>query len=510
MPLDAQSREQKGQVDWPSFLLCAVIVLCAAMPLLAAPEASAKFLEDLYAYIANEFGVLYQLASVATIGFLIWLACSRYGKIRLGGNGIKPEFSELSWIGMLFCAGVGAGLLVWCSTEWAYYYDAPPFGAAARSTQATEWASTYGLFHWGFTAWAFYCLPAVAIAYPFYTKKLNALRFSVCCHFFLRGKENGVVARAIDFLFMIAIIGGAASSLGFSTPMIAATIAWLFNIEPGNTLEIAVVGLCISLFAVSVWLGLKKGIKRLSDINVWLSLALLVFILIVGPTVFIVKTSLNGIGLMLQNFVRMNFWTDPFTDSAFVESWTIFYWAWWIAFAPYVGLFVARISKGRTIRQLITGMLLWGSLGSWLFYMIMGNYSLYLQLSNTVDFAAILSTSGSDAAIVAMLETLPLTAIVFALFSVIAVIFTATTYDSASYTLAASATLHLQSGDDPARWHRVFWALALGIMPIALMLLNSSLRPIQVILLVVSLPILFVGIAMSISLVKSLKADSKP
>ena len=501
---------EQRRIDWPSFGLCAFVLVAASIPLFAYPEASEAALESLYGFIATEFGVLYLLASVAAIGFLLWLALSRFGTARLGEPDERPEFREISWVGMLFCAGVGAGLLYWCATEWAFYYDAPPFGAQARSVEAREWASTYGLFHWGFTAWAFYCLPAVAIAYPYYRKKLDILRFSVSCHWFLKDNDHGPLARSIDFLFMIALLGGAASSLGFSTPMIAACIAWLFDTEPGNTLEIAVVGLCIVLFALSVWLGLKKGIKRLSDINVLLAFGLLLFILVVGPTTFLLKTSLNSVGVMADNFLRMSFWTDPFTDSGFVESWTIFYWAWWIAFAPYIGLFVTRISRGRTLRQVIFGMLIWGSLGSWLFYMIMGNYAMSLELSGQLDFTGIMKSVSGSAAIVAMLEQLPLAGGVIAVFSLISIIFAATTYDSASYTLASSATLHLKAGDDPARWHRVFWAFALGLLPVALMLLQGNLRPIQVILLIVSLPILLVGIAMSVSLVRTLRADIAP
>ena len=501
---------EQRRIDWPSFGLCALILLAASIPLFAYPSESEAVLEALYGFIASEFGILYLLASVAAIGFLVWLALSRYGSAKLGDAGESPEFREISWVGMLFCAGVGAGLLYWCATEWAYYYDAPPFAAEPRSVEAQEWASTYGLFHWGFTAWAFYCLPAVAIAYPYYRKKLDILRFSVSCHWFLKDNDHGPLARSIDFLFMIALLGGAASSLGFSTPMIAACIAWLFDIDPGDTLEIAVVGLCIVLFALSVWLGLKKGIKRLSDINVLLAFGLLLFILVVGPTAFLFKTSLNSVGLMADNFLRMSFWTDPFTESGFVESWTIFYWAWWIAFAPYVGLFVTRISRGRTIRQVIFGMLIWGSLGSWLFYMVMGNYAMFLELSGQIDFTGIMKSVNGSAAIVATLEQLPLAGGVIAVFSLISIIFAATTYDSASYTLASSATLHLKAGDDPARWHRVFWAFALGLLPVALMLLEGNLRPIQVILLIVSLPILLVGIAMSVSLVRTLRADIAP
>lgn len=153
---------EQNRIDWPSFGLCALILVAASIPLLLYPQSSAAALESLYEFIATQFGILYLFASVAAIGFLAWLAAGRFGAVRLGDADESPEFSELSWVGMLFCAGVGAGLLYWCATEWAFYYDAPPFGAAPRSVEASEWASTYGLFHWGFTAWAFYCLPTVA------------------------------------------------------------------------------------------------------------------------------------------------------------------------------------------------------------------------------------------------------------------------------------------------------------------------------------------------------------
>lgn len=497
---------EQSRVDWPSFVASAVILVGASIPLFAYPEESSAVLEKLYSWIAGEWGVVYLLGAALAIGFLVWLSLSRYGKAKLGEDA-EPEFSEISWIGMLFCAGIGAGLLYWCGHEWAYYYDSPPFGAEPRSVEAKEWASTYGMFHWGFTAWAIYCLAAIAIAYPYYNRNMDVLRFSVCCHEFLGGKDHGPLARTIDFLFMVAMLGGAASSLGFSTPLIATTLGWLFGIEPDDTVEIIVVLICVGLFAASVWLGLKKGIKRLSDINIGLAFGLLLFVLIVGPTAFLLKTSLNSMGVMADNFIRMSTWTDPFTTSGFVENWTIFYWAWWVAFAPFFGLFVTRISRGRTIRQMVVGMLVWGSLGCWLFYMVFGNYSMYLEIEGLVDFTGIMAAENASTAMVAMLATLPMPAVVITVFSLVAIIFAATTYDSASYTLASSATLHLRAGDDPARWHRVVWALALGIMPVALMLMDTPLRPIQVILLVVSLPILIVCVFMTISLMKSIRAD---
>lgn len=497
---------EQSRIDWPSFGASVAIIGVVGSVLLIAPDAAAERLTALYEFIATKFGIFYLLASVAAIVFLVWLASSRFGRVRLGGGGDEPDFPTLSWIAMLFCAGVGAGLMYWCATEWAYYFEAPPFGEQPRSTAAAEWASTYGLFHWGVTAWAFYCLPAVAIAYPFYVRRKDVLRFSLSCDGFLGGRQHGPLARLIDFLFMIALIGGAATSLGFSSPMIAACLAWLFGIETGFGLEVAVVAICVSLFVLSVWLGLTRGIRRLSDINLYLALGLLLFLLVVGPTLFLLKTSLNSVGVLAQNFVRMSFWTDPFTNSGFVESWTVFYWAWWIAFAPYVGLFITRISGGRTIREVIVGMLVFGSLGSWVFYMVIGNYALFLQLGDRLDFVGILNSVSGSAAIVAMLETVPAAALVIGVFALVSIVFAATTYDSASYSLASGATLHLSAGDDPARWHRVFWALALAVLPISLMFIGG-LKAMQSVLLVVSLPILVVGVLMAVSLVRSLRAD---
>ena len=271
-------------------------------------------------------------------------------------------------------------------------------------------------------------------------------------------------------------------------------------------MELAIVLLSVLIFATSVWLGLKKGIKRLSDINMWLAFLLLGFVLLVGPTVFLMKASVNGIGLVIQNFIRMNSWTDPFTDSGFVESWTVFYWAWWIAYAPFVGFFVTRISRGRTIRQVILGMTGYGTLGAGLFYMIFGNFALSLELNDVVQVAAIMQEQGSAVAIVSVLEQLPAPWLVISLYALIALIFSATTYDSASYILASVATRQLPAGEDPHRWHRVFWAGALAILPLTLMFIGG-LTVVQSATLVVSLPLIVVGVLMSVSLVRQLQQD---
>jgi BCCT family betaine/carnitine transporter len=405
-------------------------------------------------------------------------------------------------------------LLFWAPIEWGYYFDAPPFGADPGSASAAEWASAYGMFHWGPTAWALYCLPTVAIAYPYYVKRVPFLRLSTACHYFFPGERRSPAERLIDWLFMIGLLGGAGTSLGFSTPMIAECVSRISGLESGFGLELAVIVLSVALFATSVWFGLKKGIKRLSDLNMWLAFVLLVFVLLAGPTFWLLKVSVNSVGNVLQNFIRMNSWTDPFTDSGFVESWTVFYWAWWIAYAPFVGLFVTRISRGRTMRQVIFGMLGYGSLGGALFYMVIGNYALSLELNDILPVTGIMKDQGAPEAIVAILGQLPGSVFVIAVYALIAFIFSATTYDSASYILASVATRRLPSGDDPDRWHRVFWAMALAAMPLTLMFVQKNvpnvLTIVQSATLVVSLPLIAVSVLMSVALVRQLQADHAP
>jgi BCCT family betaine/carnitine transporter len=501
----------KQQIDRVSFGACVSIIVLSCVPLILYPEAGEDFLVSMYNWIANELGFLYLIAGIAAMGFLAWMAFGRFGKVLLGQNGEKPDFGGISWAAMLFCAGIGAGLMAWAPIEWGYYYDAPPFGVEPRSAMAAEWASTYGIFHWGFTAWAFYCLPTIAIAYPYYVKRTQGLRFSNSCYFWLKGREDTRRGRIIDLFFMIGLLGGAGSSLGFSTPMISALIARLTGLETGFTMELGVVIVSVIFFAVSVWLGLKKGIKRLSELNLWLAMVFLLFVLIVGPTVFLLKTSVNSVGLMFGNLIRMSSWTDAFTNSGFVESWTVFYWAWWIAYGPFVGLFVTRISRGRTIRQVVLGMLGYGTLGCALFYMIVGNYGLHLEISGAVAVTETLSSSGAPAAITAILDQLPLATLAIAIFALVSLVFSVTTYDSASYILASSATRKLSPGEDPERLHRVFWAVALAVLPLTLMFVggDQALKVVQTATLIVSFPLLFVGGLMAWSLTKQLQVDFK-
>ena len=496
---------KEPRIDRVLFFTAASAAIAVCIPLGLVPDQANQVVSELYNWVATNLGVFYQMFAMGTIGFLTWLAFGPYGHIRLGGVDEKPDYRTFSWVGMLFCAGTGASLLVWSGVEWAFYYDAPPMGAEPRSTNALDWATAYGPFHWGITAWAFYALPTVAIGYPFYVKNVPHLRASTSLHAILgtRG-ENSAIGRAVDLAAMIALLGGAGTSLGVIAPTIAASTAELLGIQTSFSLEMIVMSFCIGLFGVSVYLGIDRGIRRLSDLNVYLILGLLAFILVVGPTLFILKTSVNTVGFMMQNIIRMMSWTDPVDRSGFVETWTIFYWAWWIAFALPIGVFVTRISRGRTIRQVILSMIFFGSAGCWIFYFILGNYSLSLELAETFSVTQSLADNGMYVTVENIISTLPFGAWALALFIVVSVISVATTYDSASYTLASTATAELKEGDNPARWHRLFWALILGLLPVFMMFVGG-LQIIRSGVLLASVPLLFVGVAMACSLVKSLR-----
>jgi BCCT family betaine/carnitine transporter len=508
---DGNPNAPKPGIDRTIFSLAVLAVVGVCLPLGLMPEQAGPVVSTVYDWTALNLGLLYQWFAIGVIAFLGWLAFGRYGDVRLGDADDRAEFSTFSWVAMLFCAGVGAGLLYWAAIEWASYYENPPYGVEPRSTQAIEWATAYGVFHWGLTAWCLYALPTIAIAVPYYVKKVPFLRASTSCHALLGPMgENGPIARTIDLLFMIALLGGAGTSLGFASPMIAAVIARIFALEASVGLQLSVVAICAGLFGMSVYLGLEKGIRRLSDINVLLAIAFIAYVILVGPTLFILRMGTDSIGFMFDRLARMLTWTDPVERMGFVEDWTVFYWAWWVAYGPFVGLFVTRISRGRTIRQVILNMIVFGSLGGWAFYITVGNYALALELQGILSVTGIIASEGRAQAIAEVIGSLPLAGLALSVFAVVSIVFAATTYDSASYSLAAAATSNLRAGDDPSRAHRLFWAIALGVLPMLLIYVGSRQDgdPLQVILsavLVSSFPLLIVGVAMSWSLVRTLR-----
>ena len=496
-------------IDWTLFFTAVGIILLACIPMMLFKDAAIEITGEMYGWLTRELGLLYQWIAIGCLVVLLVIAFGKYGGLRLGGKDTVRDYSTLAWMGMLFCSGIGAGLLYWSPIEWAFYLDTPPLGAEKGSHQAVELAATYGIFHWGFSAWAIYALPAVAIAVPYYQRKIPYLRLSTSlCGIAGDDIATRPAGRLVDFLFIVAMVAGTGTSLGLGTPAIAACISTLFGFDQSMSLDFAVALIAMGLFALSVYLGLDGGIKRLSMINLGLGGIFLLFVLVVGPTVYILETGTNSIGLLIQEFVRMNTWTDPSADSGFVESWTIFYWAWWLAYAPFMGIFVARISRGRTLREVIVGMLALGTAGCAVFFAIIGNTAMWFELNDIVALKNLILGGQEPVAIASFVDALPFQPLPMIVFLVLAFIFIATTYDSASYVIASMATHRLRAGEHPDRWHRVFWAFMLIVLPITLMYMKD-LTAIKNASIISSLPLLVVFVLMTVALFRELRQDQR-
>lgn len=498
-------------IDKPTFFGALGLLLAVTVPLIVFPEQGAAWVELARSFLTENLGFLYLALGAGAGVFMLFIALSDIGRISLGHPDEKPEFSTVSWAAMLFCAGIGASILYWGTIEWAYYYQAPPFHVEGRSAEAARWAAAYGIFHWGPLAWSIYLIPALPIAYFFYVRHRNVLKVSEALLPVLGERHaHGKTGKIIDVLFVFGMLGGGATSLGLAAPLINEGAHELFGAPRNIFTQIIVLVLCTALFGASAYAGLKKGIQTLSNINLWLALALLAFVFVVGPTVFMANTGIDSLGRVLSNLVHMATWIEPFggfddfESTRFPQDWTIFYWAWWLAFAPSVGLFIARISRGRTIREMVVGSIFFGTLGCFLFFMVLGNFGLYLQLSGQLDVVHILNSQSPTAAIFAILGELPMRYFVLGTYTLLALIFTATTFDSISYILASVVQKRLD--EEPMRWNRLFWAFALSFMPIALLLLGG-LETLQTASIVGGAPLLIVALMLCMAIVKVARFD---
>lgn len=498
--------ERKVPIDpkvfWPSL----IVTLFLAGYMAINPEGSGKAVNAALAFVTGKFGWLFLMFGFVCFAILMWLAFGRYGQVKLGGPNDEPEFSYFSWVAMLFAAGVGIGLMLWSIIEPIYYLDGPPLGLEAHSTLAAEWAHMYGQFHWGFSAWAIYAILTFPVAYSVYVRKDPHLRLSSAARGAIGKLADGPLGTLLDIIVVFGIIGAVGTSLGLAVPLVSALLGEMLGVKDSFMLNLAVIAIWTAIFGTSVYKGLTKGIKILSDINIWLALGLIGFVLLVGPTVFILSMQVNSLGLLFDNFFRMTFWMDPVAKGGFPEGWTVFYWAWWIAYAPMMGLFVARISKGRTIREVVIAETVWGTLGCWLFFAVFGGYAIHLDVNKIIPLTQILNESGGPAAVVAVLKTLPFSPIVIPIFTILCFIFLATTIDSSAYTLASVTSKDLKGDEQPARWNRLFWAIILAVVAVGLLAVGG-LKAVQTSTIVVALPLIPVMGVLIYSFLKWIRED---
>lgn len=460
----------------PVFYISVAIALAFILWGLIAPGHLETVTTQIQSFITHELGWFYLLAATAFLIFCIYLIFSPYGKIKLGKPEDKPDYNYLTWFAFLFTAGMGIGLVFWGVAEPLYHFFDPPT-AESGTNQAAGEAMRYAFFHWGLHPWAIYSVVALSLAYFRFRKESPAV-MSAVLNPLIGDRSNGGVGTAINVLVVFATIFGVATSLGFGAAQISAGLG---NLVPGlqgmneKVLQLIVIIVVTVLFMVSAQTGLDKGIRILSKTNVYLAISLMLFVLLFGPTSYIMGVFTQGVGSYLQNLAGMSFRLDIYNpETTWVEGWTIFYWAWWISWAPFVGTFIARVSKGRTIREFIIGVLAVPSIFGAFWFAVFGGTGIQLQRQGTADVMGMMSEGGMEIALFAVLEQFPLGL----LLSIIAVFlissFFVTSADSATVVLGMQTT----NGDlNPPNSVKFVWGLIISATAAVLLSTDKDSEP---------------------------------
>lgn len=457
------------------------------------PDQGRALAADLMRLLTHTFGAPMQVLTLVVLFFLIGIAFSKFGEIRLGSG--RPEFSTLSWIGMMFFCGQGAGTVYWAFLEWGWHFQAAPqlFGTPVSEAMNYEIAMAYTFFDWGISAWGLLCIFVLPFAYHYHIKGDDELRFSALCKYSLGEKAvKGFFGKVVDFVFIFAAVGAITISAGASASTIATAIADFLGIQYTFAMSVMVLLGVAVLYSITSVLGIEKGMRRISDSNVYFVITLLTFILLVGPTRHILDSVVNALGLYGQNFIRMSLWTDPIARSSYPQDWTVFYLVYWLVFGPFTGLFVAKISKGRRIREVIFNMLLTGSAGLLVFFGIVGGYQQWLREAGLLDVPAMLMAGQAQDIATATLNALPLARIAMLLYLVVIVLFLATTLDATSFTLSSTVSKALAHGEEPRKVLKFVWCLVLVAIPIAIAFIGTDIDTIKAIVLATGFPLVVI------------------
>lgn len=452
--------------------------------------------------IAANFGWFYVLVVAFFLVFVLWLLISPYGHIKLGGDDARPEFSTVSWLSMLFSAGMGIGILFWSIAEPIMHFGDPPY-PAEESWMAARLSMRFVFFHWALHPWALYTVVALSMAYFSFRHKLPLTIRSV--FYPLLGKRiYGPIGHAIDTFSVVATLFGLTTSLGLGVMQINTGLNYLLGVPVSKSVQVGLILGITTVAVLSVVTGLGKGVKVLSEFNMSLTMLFLLFIFAVGPTRFLLDLAVQSTGDYLQNLIEMSFKTDAFRDKEWIRTWTIFYWAWWIAWAPFVGTFIARISAGRSIREFVGGVLLGPTLFTIIWFSFFGGTALHMELTGSEGIAAAVR-SDVTLALYETLKRLPLPVLSSALATLLVTTFFVTSSDSGTYVID---TFISGGNPDPPMAQRVIWGFMEGGVA-ALLVVVGGLKALQTASLIAALPFAVIMCFMAYSLVKALNIDAQ-
>ena len=458
-------------------------------------------------WVVHNMGWLFSLVASGFVLFVIWLAASKFGRIPLGRDDEGPEFKTVSWIAMMFSAGMGIGLMFYGVSEPLSHFVTPPPGTGtAGNPEAVQNAMATTLFHWTLHPWAIYAVVGLAVAYGVFRRGRSLLISSAFAPLLGEKRAGGPAGRVIDMLAIFATLFGSAASLGLGALQIGSGLQIVAGLgKTGNMVLVGIIAVLTACFILSAVSGVAKGIQWLSNINMVLALVLAVFVFVVGPTVFILNLVPTAVGSYFQDLAMMSARTDAAGGDAMQEwlsGWTIFYWAWWVSWTPFVGIFIARISRGRTIRQFVTGVLLVPSAVSLVWFAIFGGAGIDVQRGGT-DLAG---SASAEASLFGLLAEMPLATITSVVVMLLVAIFFVSGADAASIVMG---TLSERGTLAPSRKTVIFWGAATGAVAAVMLLVGGedALSGLQNITIVAALPFLLVMIGLAVALVKDLSSD---
>lgn len=493
-------RNSKFVINKPVFYTSILLIVCSLALCLLFQESLDAWFDSTKLLITQNLGWFLILTVNFILGFCLYLAFGKFGRIRLGGEDAAPEFSNISWFAMLFSAGMGIGIMFFSIAEPVSHFSHPPRPAGSEPELAIQ-AMNFTALHWGLHAWAIYAVVGLALAFFSFNKKLP-LTFRSLFYPFLGERIHGWWGHSIDILSVIATLFGLSTSLGLGVQQMNAGLNFLFGWEMSTTLQSFIIIIVTSIATISVVSGLDKGVKLLSQGNMIMAFALMLLVFALGPTTYLLKSFIQNTGSYLADFIEISTWNDSYRESGWQNSWTVFYWAWWIAWSPFVGSFIARISKGRTVKEFILGVLIVPAIITLLWMTVFGGTALHFILEGDHSLIAAVNSDISTALFV-FLQKIPFTPILSGLAILLVAFFFITSSDSGSLVID-----NITSGNAPytPALQRVFWASLQAIIAIVL-LWGGGLDALQTAVIIAGLPFAVIILLMCYSLKKGLQEE---
>jgi len=464
---------QKSNVDWKLSITSFLAVLLLGILAVLYPESVKNNMSAMLDFTVVKLGAGFLWYALFASALLLFLAFSKYGNIRLGGD--KPKFSKFKLFGMAFAAGMGASTMYWAFIESVYYFVDPQFGITDID-MAMEYATAFNMFHWGAAGWFSYLLVAIPFSIVFYLKKNHKLSLSGVVNSLFNNALPLWMQKVIDLLFIITTLAATALTLGLAIPMISANISQLTGLPQTVFMGIGIILSLSVVFSMSSYIGIEKGMARLSSITIWLALALVAFIFVVGPSALMLNNTTNGIGIMITEYFRMSTNTDPFGSTQFPQYWTVFFFANWISYSPGVGVFITKIAKGHKLRDVVLILVGAGTFGTCLIFGVCGTFTMDLMSSGAVDAVAFIEAGKPTELVAAVFSNTSAPMIVTSIYLICLILFCVTTLDGTSFSLAGIATRRLDSNANVSPMFRLFWCLLLTLVPIVFLLINADLN----------------------------------